>query len=37
MKTIAEIKENPKLGIKQTSIDGVADIIHMWEAKICKE
>lgn len=29
MKTIVEIKENPKLEILQTSIDGVAGILHM--------
>ena len=29
MKKIAEIKENPKLKIIQTSIDGLSGMLHM--------
>ena len=29
MKTIKEIKENPKLEILQTGIDGISGILHM--------
>ena len=29
MKTIAEIKENPKLEILQTSIDGISGILYI--------
>lgn len=35
MRTIAEIKENPKLEIKQTSVDGVAGILHMTGLRKC--
>lgn len=34
MKTIKEIKENPKLEILQTSIDGISGILHHgWTAR----
>ena len=35
MKTIAEIKENPKLEILQTSIDGISGILHMTGLRNC--
>ena len=35
MKTIKEIKENPKLEILQTSIDGISGILHMTGLRNC--
>ena len=35
MKTIAEIKENPKLEIQKQTIDGVAGILHMTGLRHC--
>ena len=35
MKAIKEIKENPKLEIRQTSIDGVFGILHMPGLRKC--
>lgn len=35
MKTIKEIKENPKLEILQTSIDGISGILHMTGLRHC--
>ena len=35
MKTIKAIKENPKLEIKQTSIDGLFGILHMTGLRHC--
>ena len=35
MKTIAEIKENPKLEIIQTGIDGLSGILHMTGLRHC--
>ena len=35
MKTIAEIKQNPKLEILQTSIDGISGILHMTGLRHC--
>ena len=35
MKTIAEIKANPKLEIQKQTIDGVAGILHMTGLRKC--
>lgn len=35
MKTIAEIKENPKLEIQKQTIDGVAGVLHMTGLRHC--
>lgn len=35
MKTIAEIKQNPKLEIQKQTIDGVAGILHMAGLRHC--
>ena len=35
MKTIKEIKQNPKLEIQKQSIDGVAGILHMTGLREC--
>ena len=35
MKAIKEIKENPKLEILQTSIDGISGILHMTGLRHC--
>lgn len=35
MKTIKEIKENPKLEIIQTGIDGISGILHMTGLRHC--
>ena len=35
MKKIAEIKENPKLEILQTGIDGISGILHMTGLRKC--
>ena len=35
MRTIAEIKQNPKLEILQTIIDGISGILHMTGLRKC--